>query len=185
MCRYAMKSYKPHYACFKCRKTFKRRLLVDVLDGLSNTDVEIPAKCPECSELMANMGLDFEAPRKKDIKAWQHLSTLYEVGIAFHSCGCSGPGFIPTDSNELINHLSKIKLVYLEHQHFWAKRANEPETENDIFRDNQNNIGFLYGIPAEMRGSNKHGSSYDFSKAQKYWGEKVADVQKKIDFVTD
>ena len=33
MCRYAMVSYKPHYACFNCRKTFKRRLFYDIRKG--------------------------------------------------------------------------------------------------------------------------------------------------------
>ncbi len=90
-----MTTYKPHYACFECRKTFKRRLEKDIYDGFNKSKEQNPAKCPECSELMANMGLDFESPKKKDIKSWEHIATLYEVGITFHSCGCSGPGYIP------------------------------------------------------------------------------------------
>ena len=68
MCRYAMTRYKPHYACFNCRKTFKRRLLSDLE---SKDDFQLKeAKWPDCGQLMANMGKDFEAPKKSAIKAW-------------------------------------------------------------------------------------------------------------------
>ena len=68
MCRYAMTRYKQHYACFNCRKTFKRRLLSDLE---SKDDFQLKeAKCPDCGQLMANMGKDFEAPKKSAIKAW-------------------------------------------------------------------------------------------------------------------
>ena len=30
MCKYAMALYKSHYACFDCKKTFKRRLMWDI-----------------------------------------------------------------------------------------------------------------------------------------------------------
>lgn len=74
MCRYAI-TYKPHFACFKCRKSFKRRLLKDISDD--DKQKSVPAKCPECGELMADMGLDFKAPSKTNIKAWEHLTNLY------------------------------------------------------------------------------------------------------------
>ncbi len=38
MCRYAFKTYKSHYACFDCRKTFKRPPLVDL--AKQNGDLE-------------------------------------------------------------------------------------------------------------------------------------------------
>lgn len=45
MCRYAMSTYKDHFACFQCRKIFKRRLLWDVnRDKGINKEEELPAK---------------------------------------------------------------------------------------------------------------------------------------------
>ena len=76
---------KPHYACFECRKTFKRKLMWDIKRTHEDS---IEAKCPECGTLMANMGLDFESPKKNNINEWNHLRSLYSVGITFHSCGC-------------------------------------------------------------------------------------------------
>ena len=31
MCRYAFKTYKPHYVCFDCRKTFKQPIIEDIV----------------------------------------------------------------------------------------------------------------------------------------------------------
>jgi hypothetical protein len=102
MCRYATTRYKPHFACFNCRKTFKRRLLWDISDD--DKLIEVEAKCPQCGKLMADMGLDFASPKKDDTKEWNHIKDLYLVGITFHSCGCTGPGYIPKDKEKLITH---------------------------------------------------------------------------------
>ncbi len=45
MCRYAIKPlYKKHYACFACRKSWKRRNKAEV----DPAGAEHPARCPEC-----------------------------------------------------------------------------------------------------------------------------------------
>lgn len=93
MCRYGMNTYKPHYACFDCRKSFKRRLPRDV----GHTGPSKAAICPQCARPMADMGLDFQLPKKSDLKAWKASQMLWEVGETFHGCGCSGPGFQPRD----------------------------------------------------------------------------------------
>lgn len=45
-----MTTHKPHFACFECRKTFKRKLMSDI-NGDDKSTVE--AKCPRCGQLMA------------------------------------------------------------------------------------------------------------------------------------
>jgi hypothetical protein len=40
------------------------------------------------------MGLDFKAPPKSDVRAWEIMRALYEHGFNFHNCGC-GVGFKP------------------------------------------------------------------------------------------
>lgn len=80
MCRYAMTTYKSHYACFSCRKAFKRRLMKAI--DRDNKE-EKKALCPQCNNLMASMGLDFEAPPNRAIKKWEHMKTLFRVGIPF------------------------------------------------------------------------------------------------------
>ena len=179
-----MSSYKSHYACFNCRKTFKRRLLSDILHGDNKESKETPSKCPECSQLMANMGLDFESPKKKDVKSWEHLSTLYEVGITFHSCGCSGPGYIPRDADELIGFFSKIKADYIEHQTSWARRKDDPENQSEIAKDSNDNWVYLSKIPTKMKTGTRNKPKFDAREAQKYWGGKIKEVQTKMDTIT-
>lgn len=95
MCRYGLTPYKPHYACFACRKAFRRRLRADQPHLGSRPDR--PARCPQCGLLMASMGLDFKPPRQTDEKAWELVGKLWEVGVTFHSCGCGGPGYRPRE----------------------------------------------------------------------------------------
>lgn len=110
-----MARYKSHYACFECKKTFKRRLLWDI-----NRDDKrsIEAKCPQCGQLMANMGLDFASPKKDNLKEWAHIKNLYSVGITFHSCGCLGPGYIPKSTEKLIDYIEEIKASYFRNLEF-------------------------------------------------------------------
>lgn len=180
-----MTIYKPHYACFTCRKTFKRRLLRDVLNGYSKNTIETPAKCPECSGPLADMGLDFESPKKNDSKAWSHIALLYKVAITFHSCGCTGPGYIPKDKEELIAHFSRIKNVYIKHQHFWARRKENPETQSDIAKYEHKNREFLYRIPKGIKKGTKSKPEYDANKAQIYWIKRVTEIEQKIKVITN
>ena len=98
MCRYAFHSYRQHFACFACRKMYKktppelaRRQLVrerkQYDDALS--------VCPQCTGRMAQMGLDFKAPPQGDVKAWRIVEHLHARGFNFESCGCGGPGYVP------------------------------------------------------------------------------------------
>ena len=137
MCRYAMIPYKPHYACFNCRKTFKRRMLGDI-KGLESSE-GVPAKCPECGGLMANMGKDFESPKKTDVKAWAHIQNLYAVGVTFHSCGCTGPGYIPKTGEALIAYFEELIRGYQKQLAFWRNRT-EPVTAPEIDRDRSKNF---------------------------------------------
>jgi hypothetical protein len=70
--------------------------------------------CPECSGEMIDMGLDFKPPKQTDAKAWKTLQGMYRVGHAFHTCGCDGPGWIPSSTNDYRNYLASKKKGYEE-----------------------------------------------------------------------
>lgn len=171
MCKYFMTPYKDHFACFICQKTFKRRLWVDIKKGEKENS---PAKCPQCSGSMVSMGKDFESPKQKDDKAWQHLKNLYEVGITFHSCGCTGPGFIPRDKEALLTYFEKIKADYINELTFWRNRT-EPETKQDRNKDEQRNWNKLSPVNKNYNKivvKNQEGISY--------WLEQIQRVEAKI-----
>lgn len=95
-------------------------MLVDINRDLAyaKEGEEQPFKCPQCGGIMISMGLDFKSPKKEDVRAWSHIESLYEVGITFHSCGCSGPGYIPRDKVALMAFLEEKRSVYIENLRF-------------------------------------------------------------------
>ena len=125
MCRYATR-YKPHYACFDCRKVFRRMLLSDIKNGGEDR----PFRCPQCAGEMADMGLDFAAPKKTDLKAWRVAESLFEIGQTFHSCGCNGPGYRPRNPRALRQSLESLLAEFSEnakHPERCFARAPRPE----------------------------------------------------------
>ncbi|MGF6355964.1 phage FluMu protein Com [Paenibacillus sp. 4624] len=98
MCRYAISGpYKEIYACFNCRKSYKQ---VSPYDLSKETAARLEHKCPQCAEVMVNMGHDFQAPKQTDIKQWTKVMTLYQHGVTYHNCGC-GAGYRPTELREV------------------------------------------------------------------------------------
>lgn len=118
MCRYAFSRYKPHYACFRCRKAYKRRLKADV----HRDQPDRPARCPQCGLLMADMGLDFAPPPMRDREQWQTLERLWSVGVTFHDCGCGGPGYRPRTREAYRRFLTQIHLEFDRTLGAWIDR---------------------------------------------------------------
>ena len=101
MCRYAFHTYRDHFACFRCRKAFKQWQWESGRETYWKTGSRLRYAprvftCPECSDTMVNMGLDFRAPKKDEREAWQILEALYAQGYTFGNCGC-GSGYSPPD----------------------------------------------------------------------------------------
>lgn len=179
MCRYAFSTYKPHYVCFECRKMFRRRLLGDIDRDLKESS---EAKCPQCGGLMADMGLDFKPPRKDDVKAWQHIKDLYSVGITFHSCGCSGPGYIRKSKDKLIEHLQDKKEKYIENFRFWS-HFDMPEEKAEAEKFIQKNFRDIVGrLPNGMYDDYKK-RKLEKEKAIAYWTERINEIDKHINLL--
>jgi hypothetical protein len=71
-------------------------------------------KCPDCSQPMIDMGLDFKSPRRSDTRAWRTLQGMYRTGHAFHTCGCNGPGWIPKSSADYKRYLDSHRSDYVK-----------------------------------------------------------------------
>lgn len=63
-------SYKMAFACFSCRKTFKR----PYVEG------EWSQPCAECKEVAFNMGRHFRSPPREDKLKWQIIEYITRVG---------------------------------------------------------------------------------------------------------
>jgi len=177
MCRYAMVAYKPHFACFNCRKTFKRRLMADIQRG---EDSKFEAKCPECAELMADMGKDFESPKKTDLKRWAHLKTLYTVGISYHSCGCSGPGYIPSEKQTLLAFFKEL-IESFEKELVFGRARIEPTNLKEIDREQSKYGPHIIKVPAYRKSKNEVIKSHD---AIAYWISRIKEIEDRYNLVS-
>jgi hypothetical protein len=137
----------------------------------------VEAKCPQCGQLMANMGLDFQSPKKDDIKAWRHIKDLYSVDITFHSCGCTGPGYIPRTTDKLIEYLQEILTEFKSNLEFWRQRI-EPSNQKEIDRENSKHLNSIGKIPYDLRPKKGAISNED---AKIYWFAKITEVELKLD----
>ncbi len=86
---------------------------------------------------MIDMGLDFKAPPKADIEAWEVLSNLAQNGFTFFNCGC-GVDFVPPKTLRevpqwLTRHKSKTKgeklLEKIERLSKARREKRRPEIE--------------------------------------------------------
>lgn len=146
MCRYAMYGpYKDHYACFTCRKMFRRPSTCELARPPKPNAVDL-APCPQCDTPLKDMGLDFKAPKQTDVKQWQKVALLYARGFTNHSCGCAGPGDRPATLREVAPFLAEQERLREERtarakEARWAaeraqaraRRTSEPKARRTPF----------------------------------------------------
>lgn len=153
MCRYAYKTYKSHFACFKCHKTFKQATFTDILDRVGKLDYSeklrkkpanelsakesailknldatykrLKVKCPQCGGYMADLGLDFKSPKKTALKEWKIIECLFRVGKCFYSCGCTGIGYIPQKRNDYLSYLEHTLKEYEQSLKYYQNSTKE------------------------------------------------------------
>jgi FtsZ-binding cell division protein ZapB len=140
----------------------------------------VEAKCPQCGQLMANIGLDFEAPKMENVKAWEHIKTLYSVGITFHSCGCSGPGYIPNSKEKLVDYLNEQRNVALDNLNFWRCRV-ESTNSSEQNRDISKNWKYISKVPNELMTKKRKVRNED---AVNFWIERLKELDGKIERIT-
>jgi hypothetical protein len=129
---------------------------------------------------MADMGKDFEAPKMNDVKAWDHIQTLYSVGITYHSCGCTGPGYIPESKEALIQYFQENICEARQHLDFWRSRK-EPENSRELDREKSKSSEFLYSVPSELRNRKGLVKTVD---AINFWIGRVTELESKIKLAT-
>jgi hypothetical protein len=69
------------YACFSCRKVFKKSL-GNESDG---------SLCPECTRPMSYMGTAFRAPKQSNVDQWKKAELLIAAGFHFSKDGGPKP----------------------------------------------------------------------------------------------
>src|SRR6266478_2351289 len=100
--------YQLQFACFDCRKAYKRPYTVKEQNRSAWLNQRISGKkpskpfimavnhCPECSGVLTMMGRAFRAPKHDDIDQWHKVELMARSGFTFHSYA----GRLPDTLNE-------------------------------------------------------------------------------------
>jgi hypothetical protein len=80
------------------------RLKVD-LGTLEAEYHQLISVCPQCGGQLANMGMDFKSPKTDDLKAWNIIQGMYDLGEIYQTCGCQGFGLVPKNKSDYVRYL--------------------------------------------------------------------------------
>lgn len=154
------------FACFECRKAFKKtgfasyvaqnkergRIVEAARPWSTKSQKHVPPEaaelrqklvdeyqrtvgvCPECAGQMIGIGYDVRPPKKRDTKAWKALHGAYRMGHQFSTCGCVGPGFIPSTPVEYRRYL-KERLAQYELEFDRLRGAGKDEAAATYWRE--------------------------------------------------
>lgn len=71
----AKDNYLVAFACFACRKSFKRPAEKFIF----------VRKCPDCGRPAVDLGRKFQPPKKNDLQKWEAVQFMYEHGFTYRS----------------------------------------------------------------------------------------------------
>lgn len=114
---FGRRPYKSKYICCACRKVFKRRIALDI--KTESEQVEVQAKCPECGQLTTYIGPKFRAPKSDNIKAWESIQVLSDIGALNFMGFASGKMIIPESKKGLTDLLTEMKIDIEKNIRLW------------------------------------------------------------------
>jgi DNA-directed RNA polymerase subunit RPC12/RpoP len=122
--------YKSKYICTDCRKSFKRKLLADI-----TTDKDIEEKepkCPDCGKLTSWIGPKFRPPKTDNVKAWNSIKALHDIGLLNFIGWANNYVDIPETKKSLNDFLNDLKENYEWNIKRWTTTEYSPDNKNQI-----------------------------------------------------
>jgi DNA-directed RNA polymerase subunit RPC12/RpoP len=99
--------YKTKYICFDCKKSFKRKVLNDIINDKELDEIE--HKCPDCGKLTTWIGPKFRAPKQNETSTWHSIKVLQELGLLHFSGWATNRVEIPNTTKKLKSVLENLK----------------------------------------------------------------------------
>jgi len=122
--------YKSKYICTACRKSFKRKILTDIA-GNEDTEEKEP-KCPDCGQPTNWIGPKFRAPKSDNIKAWNSIRVLRDIGLLNFIGWARYAVDIPETKKSLDDLLKDLKTRYACSIKKWSTVEYSPDNKNQI-----------------------------------------------------
>jgi hypothetical protein len=127
---FIQRPYKSKYICTDCRKSYKRKLLADI--STSEGIEEKGPKCPDCGNPSIWIGPKFRAPKTDNIKAWNSIKTLHDIG-ALNFIGWANVNInIPETKKSLNDLLKDLKASYEKQINSFMTMEYSPDNKNQI-----------------------------------------------------
>jgi len=79
--------YLIHFACFGCRRSFKRSVAYGAKDYVK--------RCPHCGGRAIDLGRHFKAPKASDTEQWRKVKYLVAAGFFFQHVRNEKTGQVP------------------------------------------------------------------------------------------
>lgn len=76
MCRSAFRHSASSFACIPCRH-------------VAQYDASAKPRCPKCQADLTHVGVNFQAPRKRDAAGWAAVAAYVAAGNIYSGCGCT------------------------------------------------------------------------------------------------
>jgi len=108
-----MTPYNFSYACFDCRKSFKRSLGKAKPNEYPKTMV-----CPNCQGVARCLYRHFKSPRQSDSRQWRKIEFLYEHGFRFQKIRPNGPGGASVPYPETLEDAQEFVVLYAKFARF-------------------------------------------------------------------
>lgn len=95
--------FKPHFACFTCRRAWKhssggfqfpkpgeipheRERRIESNEKVNEEAFSVESRCPVCRKEAPSVGRDFKPPKEDDVKAWKAAEEAFKKNGMFISC---------------------------------------------------------------------------------------------------
>ena len=122
--------YKSKYICINCRKVFKRRVLSDITNDKKAKKYD--QKCPDCGKTTSWIGPKFRAPKSDDIKAWNSIKILNDIGAIKFLGFANIKVNIPKTKKSLDDLLIQLKTNFEKSLNQWEREEYNPEIKDHL-----------------------------------------------------
>lgn len=122
--------YKSKYICMDCKKSFKRKILSDI--ATDNDIEEKEPKCPDCGNPTNWIGPKFRAPKTDNIKAWNSIKALHDIGVLNFIGWANTYVDIPETKKSLNDFLRNLKTNYEWNIKKWTTTEYSPDNKKQI-----------------------------------------------------
>jgi len=181
MCRYAFKTYKPHFACFSCRKSFKKPPIEDYLRQRGELQpykqfLSVSLNKAKLKKLEAKLGLSREGMEQAYLDA---VSTCPDCGERMADLGLDFKPPKKTDAKAWRIIQGMYRVGHCFHTCGCIGFGYVPKDHSDYLAYLRSRLD-SYSHALKRVSENTEFTPSERDDARSYWGERVKLVEKEI-----